>query len=198
MTDERIPSLRTTQVAASPAVARHGPGSIPAVETDDTKVATSAHRGADDLKPGLSDWEGSPFGIAFLNAEGHVIDSNEALQAITGYSPSELAVMPVSKYTHPDDDPESVSNFRRLIAGEIDSYRLETRLLHKGGGESWVDGYIRAIEGEPRTAIAMVQDITSRKLAELALREQNARLSRVVETQAEIAAADLDLEALRS
>ena len=162
--------------------------------TDDTRVKTSAQRGDDDRKPGLSDWEGSPFGIAFLNAEGHVVDSNEALQAITGYSPSELAVMPVSKYTHPDDDPESVSNFRRLIAGEIDSYRLETRLLHKGGGESWVDGYIRAIEGEPRAAIAMVQDITSRKLAELALREQNARLSRVVETQAEIAAADLDLD----
>ena len=40
----------------------------------------------------------------------------------------------------------------------------------------------------------MVQDITSRKLAELALRDQNARLSRVVETQAEIAAADLELD----
>ena len=157
-------------------------------------MKTSAQRGDDDRKPGLSDWEGSPFGIAFLNAEGHVVDSNEALQAITGYSPSELAVIPVSKYTHPDDDPESVSNFRRLIAGEIDSYRLETRLLHKGGGETWVDGYIRAIEGEPRAAIAMLQDITSRKLAELALREQNARLSRVVDTQAEIAAADLDLD----
>jgi two-component system, cell cycle sensor histidine kinase and response regulator CckA len=157
-------------------------------------VKTSAQRGDDDRKPGLSDWEGSPFGIAFLNAEGHIVDSNEAMQAITGYSPSELAAMPVSKYTHPDDDLESVSNFRRLIAGEIDSYRLETRLLHKGGGESWVDGYIRAIEGEPRAAIATLQDITSRKLAELALREQNARLSRVVETQAEIAAADLDLD----
>ena len=40
----------------------------------------------------------------------------------------------------------------------------------------------------------MVQDITARKLAEVALRDQNARLSRVVETQAEIAAADLELD----
>ena len=40
----------------------------------------------------------------------------------------------------------------------------------------------------------MVQDITARKLAELALRDQNMRLLRVVETQAEIAAADLELD----
>ena len=41
----------------------------------------------------------------------------------------------------------------------------------------------------------MVQDITSRKLAELGLRNENARLSRVVEIQAEIAATELELEA---
>ena len=41
----------------------------------------------------------------------------------------------------------------------------------------------------------MVQDITSRKLAELGLRNENARLSRVVEIQAEVAATQLELEA---
>jgi PAS domain S-box-containing protein len=160
-------------------------------------VATHVHPHADDRKVLLSAWEGSPFGIAFLNADGHVVDSNEAMRSITGYGPDELALMPVASYTHPDDNSESVASFRRLIAGETDSYRLETRLIQKDGGAVWVDSFITARQdapGAPRTAFSMIQDITARKLAELALRDQNARLSRVVETQAEIAAADLELE----
>lgn len=155
------------------------------------------HSRADDCKRLLSAWEGSPFGVSLLDAEGHIVHSNEAMLSITGYDAAELARLPVSSYTHPDDDPESVANFRRLIAGETDSYRLETRLIRKGGGTVWVDCYVTAtqeVPGAPRTALGMVQDITSRKLAELALRDQNARLSRVVETQAELAAADLGLE----
>ncbi len=46
-------------------------------------------------------WEGSPFGIAFLNADGHVVDSNEAMQSITGYDADELALMPVAKLHAP-------------------------------------------------------------------------------------------------
>ena len=159
-------------------------------------MATTAQPHADDRKRLLSAWEGSPFGIAFLNADGHIVDSNEAMRSITGYSADELALMPVASYTHPDDNPESVANFRRLIAGELDSYRLETRLIQKDGGAVWVDSHVTA-QGTPglsRSAFSMVQDITARKLAEVALRDQNARLSRVVETQAEIAAADLELD----
>jgi PAS domain S-box-containing protein len=160
-------------------------------------VATTAHPHADDRNRLLSAWEGSPFGIAFLSADGHIVDSNEAMQSITGYDADELALMPVASYTHPDDNPESVASFRRLLAGEIDSYRLEMRLIRKDGGVMWVDSFSTAMYDSPgaaRTPVSMVQDITSRKVAELALRDQNARLSRVVETQAEIAADDLDLD----
>ena len=160
-------------------------------------MATTAHPYSDDRKRLLSAWEASPFGIAFLNADGHVVDSNEAMRSITGYDADELALMPVASYTHPDDNPESIANFHRLIAGETDSYRLETRLIQKDGGAVWVDSFVTARQdepGAPRTALSMIQDITARKLAELALRDQNARLSKVVETQAEIARADLELD----
>ncbi|MDX6438318.1 MAG: hypothetical protein QOF45_901 [Gaiellaceae bacterium] len=157
----------------------------------------SADPRADDRRRLFSAWESSPFGTAVLNADGHIVHVNEAMRSITGYHADELARMPVSSYTHPDDEPESTLNFRRLLAAEVNSYRLETRLIRKDGDMVWVDCYVSAAQdapGAPRTALAMVQDITSRKLAELALREQNARLSRVVETQAEIAANGLELE----
>ena len=141
-------------------------------------------------------WEGAPFGVSLLDAEGHVVCSNEAMRSITGYDAGELARLPVSSYTHPDDVLEGVSSFRRLLVGETDSHRLETRLIRKGGGTVWVDSYLTTMQetpGAPWTALAMVEDITSRKLAELALIDRNARLSRLVETQAEIAGTNLGL-----
>jgi len=160
-------------------------------------VAAHAHSRAFDSQRLFSAWEGSPFGVILLDAEGHVVHRNEAMRSITGYDAGELAQLPVASYTHPDDAREVRSSFLALVAGETDSYRIETRLIRKDGGTVWVDCYVTATQQTPGaqwTAIGLVQDITSRKLAELALRDQNARLSRVVETQTEIAAADLGLE----
>jgi len=164
--------------------------------TDARKVALAQSR-AYDRRHLLYSWEGAPFGVSLLDAEGHILQSNEAMRSITGYDAGELARQPVSSYTHPDDVLESVSNFRRLLAGETDSYRLETRLIDKGGCTVWVDCYLTTTQetpGAPWTALGMVQDITSRKLAEVNLQREKADLSRLVETQAKIAAADLGLE----
>jgi PAS domain S-box-containing protein len=74
--------------------------------------------------------------------------------------------------------------------------RLETRLIRKDGGMVWADCYVTLtcpIDDEPPTALAMVHDITSQKQSEALLEEQNARLSRVMETRGQIAAADFGL-----
>ena len=152
---------------------------------------------ADDRERLLSAWESSPFGVNLLDERGFTLHANEAMRAITGYSAVELAAIPTPSYTHPDDVDASVSSFRGLLAGEIDSYRLEMRLIKKDGCTVWVDCYVTSSQetpDQPWTALALVQEITSRKLAEVALQEQNARLSRLVETQADISAADLELE----
>ena len=143
-------------------------------------------------------WEASPFAIGFLNADGHMFHCNEALRLLVGYTADQLALMPVARYTHPDDVPAAVSCFRRLLEGEISSYRLDIRLIGEGGGAIWIDCYVATNhqeDGALWTALVMVQDITSRKVAEVGMRNENARLSRIVEIQAEIAATQLELEA---
>jgi two-component system cell cycle sensor histidine kinase/response regulator CckA len=161
-------------------------------------VTPLAQARADDRRRLLSAWEGSPFGVSLLDASGCTSNGNAAMESISGYTLDELTRIPVSSYTHPDDNAAGVALFRRLLAGEIDSYRLEMRLIQQQGGLVWVDCYVTSAheaQDGPPTALAMVQDITSRKLAEVALREQNDRLSRLVETQAELAAAaDLGLQ----
>ena len=160
-------------------------------------VAIPAHPRADAHRDVVPGWESSPFAIGFLNPKGHIVHCNEALRLLVGYSADELARMPVAAYTHPDHVLESNSSFRRLLGGEIGSYRLDLRLVGQDGSAVWIDCYVATTHqaaGGPWTALAMLQDITSRKLAELGLRNENARLSRVVEIQAEIAATQLDLE----
>jgi two-component system, cell cycle sensor histidine kinase and response regulator CckA len=141
-------------------------------------VEGPAHFRRDDYGHLLSVWEDAPFGIAFLNVAGEIVKSNAAMRSMTGYDESELAKLPVTAYTHPDDARESGSSFRGLIAGESSSYRLETRLVRKDGTTVWVDAFVTAAQAtpdEPRTAVAMVHDVTSEREAR---REQVEALSR--------------------
>lgn len=152
---------------------------------------------AADRDSPFSGWESSPFAVIVLNADGCATRENEAFRSLTGYEAEELALMPVSTYTHPEDATEAASCLRLLFRGATTSYRLETRLVRKDGGVVWTDCYVtlaRAIGDEPRTALAMVQDITSRKQAEALLEEHDAHLSRLLEIREEIASADAGLD----
>ena len=85
------------------------------------------------------------------------------------------------------------------MAGERDAYEQDKRYIRKDGEVIWV--HVRAwleplVESEQPTAIATIENITERKLAEIALRENNERLALVVETQRDIAAAGVDLDAV--
>ena len=69
---------------------------------------------------------------------------------------------------------------RQLMAGEREAYEQDKRYITKDGEVLWV--HVRAwleppVEGEPRTAIATIENINERKLAEIALRENSERLS---------------------
>jgi diguanylate cyclase (GGDEF)-like protein/PAS domain S-box-containing protein len=88
---------------------------------------------------------------------------------------------------------------RELMAGERDAYEHDKRYIRKDGEIIWV--HVRAwleppVEGEAPTAIATIENVTERKLAEIALRENSERLELVVATQRDIAAAGGDLDAV--
>src|SRR5512143_152076 len=86
--------------------------------------------------------------------------------------------------THPEDLPFNLDRFTALMRGEIDTYHLEKRYLHKDGHAVWVD-LTAAVQhdqaGNPAYCIAIIEDIGARKRAERALRESEARLRRTVE-----------------
>jgi diguanylate cyclase (GGDEF)-like protein/PAS domain S-box-containing protein len=92
-----------------------------------------------------------------------------------GYSAAELAELRVEEYTHPDHLKACTQLFTELMAGSRDSYQLETRFRRKAGGWIWAQVAAtpqRDADGQPEYAVAMIEDISNRKVAEEALVRQ--------------------------
>jgi diguanylate cyclase (GGDEF)-like protein/PAS domain S-box-containing protein len=144
-------------------------------------------------------FEGASVGIVRARADGRAIEVNDAVLRMLGYEPEEHASHSFELFTHPDDLEMTREEMRQLMAGERDAYEHDKRYITKDGEVLWV--HVRAwlepeVEGEQRIAIATIENINERKLAEIALRENSERLARVVETQHDIAAAGVDLDSV--
>ena len=89
-----------------------------------------------------------------------------ALDRITGYTPEEVADLPLHAYVHPDDFPQTRIALDRLLAGE--TAVGECRIASKDGEERWTRYYARPVStaGDGFRFVVAVQDITPRKRAE--------------------------------
>jgi diguanylate cyclase (GGDEF)-like protein/PAS domain S-box-containing protein len=116
-------------------------------------------------------------GMVLMDLDGHVLDSNPAIQRLLGYSHAELAGRRLSKFVHQADRRKSRSAYLRMISSGSTSMRMQHRFLGREGQVIWVDAaasHVHDSEGEASFAIAMIQDITQRKEAEAALLSQSA------------------------
>ena len=129
-------------------------------------------------------FENAAVGIANVGTDGAWLRVNQRLCEVLGYSRAELLQKNFQEMTHPEDLPFNLDRFTALMRGEIDTYHLEKRYLHKDGHAVWVDltaAVQRDQAGNPAYCIAIIEDIGARKRAEGALRESEARLRRTVE-----------------
>jgi diguanylate cyclase (GGDEF)-like protein/PAS domain S-box-containing protein len=76
-------------------------------------------------------FEQAPVGIIHTSLHGLILRMNQRACALLGYSPAELRELSVPSITHPEDLADNIREFKRTLAGEIESYRLEQRLLAK-------------------------------------------------------------------
>jgi PAS domain S-box-containing protein len=119
---------------------------------------------------------------------GQYLRVNQKLCAITGYSAAELLRLHISEVTHPDDRPSDWEAFQRVVRGEQPDYRMEKRYIRKDGALAWVNvnmTVIRDAAGQPTRTVAMIEDITGRKLAEEALRQSETELQVTLEATAD-------------
>lgn len=129
-------------------------------------------------------FERAPIGMSLTGLDGCLMEANESLCKLLGYTRDELVGMRWQDVTHPDDLASNASRFQELVAGSVDAYRLEKRYLHKNGTPVWAFLSIsmqRDAEGRPLNLLAQIIDIGGIKAAQQALSESELRLQRVLE-----------------
>ncbi|HEY2545549.1 MAG TPA: PAS domain S-box protein, partial [Candidatus Acidoferrum sp.] len=118
-------------------------------------------------------------GIAVEDLEGKILLANPVLCSMFGYREDELCGMHCSDFANPEDSEDDLALFQQLCAGAIDRYSLEKRYVRKDGVQIWGRLNVslwRDVDGEPPLVFAFVEDITDRKLSELALASLSRRL----------------------
>jgi PAS domain S-box-containing protein len=122
----------------------------------------------------------APIGMAIAALDGRIVQVNESLCRILGYTQEQLTEMTVEELTHPDDVSVEREHKRRLIAGEAENYRLVKRCIHADGHVVWAEISVSSVYNggdKPLYVIGQLQDITDRKETEEALQVLNRAVS---------------------
>jgi PAS domain S-box-containing protein len=143
-------------------------------------------------------------GIAMGTLEGRFIEANQKFSDILGYPIEELRGRTFLDVTHPDDLERTRSSTRRLLAEEIADLVYEKRYVRKDGSAVWSRSTVTLLKdaaGKPQRFVAVIEDITARKVAETALRESEERFRSIVHATPEcvkVVGADGTLLAMNS
>ena len=136
-------------------------------------------------------------GLAITSQEKGWLEVNDALCATLGYTRDELIRMTWTELTYPEDLAPDLEQFNRMLAGEIESYAMDKRFVHKEGHLIYTRlavSCVRKADGSVDYVIAMVEDISDRKRSELALESSEKQL-RFVLQGAELGFWDWDIAA---
>jgi len=171
---------------------------------DITEQTTAALALADQQRRLSNIIDGTRVGTWEWEVQTSVTVFNARWAEIVGYRLDELAPTSIETWislAHPEDLKRSAALLDRHFKGELDSYECELRMRHKDGHWVWVLDQGRVMErdaaGAPRLMSGIHQDITARKLAELAVRQREAMVSELLALAAEfVKVPDQDILAL--
>jgi two-component system sensor kinase FixL len=103
---------------------------------------------------------------------------------IIGIASKEIMVDPEAWWwrVHPDDRPALVAAFEAHVSGAAPLVSAEHRIQRDDGSWTWVlfrGGLVRDADGAPRRVMGSVTDITGRKQAEAAVRQQQDEMAHI-------------------
>lgn len=129
-------------------------------------------------------FEQAAVGIAHVAVDGTWLMVNERLCQILGYDHSELLKSSFQNITHTDDVGSDLEFVADMLAGEISTYSVEKRYVRKDGSHVWTNVTVSSVtneDGEVLYFLSVIEDISRRKQAELAVRESEGKLRLFVE-----------------
>ncbi len=124
-------------------------------------------------------------GMCLVDMHGKLLQVNEKMSAIFGYSQRELESMSVNDLTLSEDKTISPDFIHHAVQGDGDSATFEKHYRHRLGHiihAQVSSSLVRDPQGLPLYFISQVQDITERKQAEEALRESEEKFKLLADT----------------
>jgi PAS domain S-box-containing protein len=123
----------------------------------------------------------APIAISMVDVQTHrIVRVNQAHRNVFGYDDADLADMDFLDFTHPDDASKDRECLQKLLASELSSYQMEKRFFCKDGRMVWANltvGLLNEPDSTARYSLGMIEDITDRKQADIALRQSEERFA---------------------
>lgn len=123
-------------------------------------------------------------GMAINDLQGRFVQVNAAYCSLVGYSEDELLKMSYGDVAHPDERDSNVQAVREVIAAKTWGKVLEKRYSRKSGETVWVQLTLsiqRDQLGNPLRIIIIAEDISEKKRAAEALRDQMSILQTITD-----------------
>jgi PAS domain S-box-containing protein len=121
-------------------------------------------------------------GMAAVTVDGQWLEINDRLCEILGYPKDDLLRKTWKDLSHPDDLKSALSNFQRLISGEVDHYIIDKRYVRKDGSTVYTTIAVQAFhreDGAIDCVVGLMEDITAKKQAENALQQSHDELQAI-------------------
>jgi PAS domain S-box-containing protein len=155
----------------------------------DVALETSRRRALEQEQLLAATYEHAAIGISEISPEGKFLRVNEAICAISGYSREDHLKLNLFHHTHSEDIDPDQEAFRKQVAGGLEFYSIEKRIIRKDGRMVWLSvrsSSVRGDDGHLLYVVRVVQDITERKTSErrqrLLIDELNHRVKNTLAT----------------
>ncbi|MEM9163884.1 MAG: PAS domain S-box protein, partial [Cyanobacteria bacterium P01_F01_bin.4] len=131
-------------------------------------------------------------GIVQVDSSTHqFLKVNQKFCDILGYTETELLEKTFGEITCPNDMASSLTQVKKLYAGDISEFSMEKRYVRKDGSRVWAHATVSMVcraDGTPDYNVIVVKDISDRKRAEEKLHQTNAELARATRLKDEFLA----------
>jgi len=127
-------------------------------------------------------FEGATLGIALVDKEGRIVESNPALQRMLGCTQAELLGQAFTVFTLTEDVSRCKAVFGELVEGKQESYQGEKKYVRKDGRTAWGRLTVSPFQGgkdDEQFAVCLLEDITHQKQAEKDIRTYQEQLRSV-------------------
>lgn len=125
-------------------------------------------------------YEKGPFGMLLVNSELKILMANPHFCQMLGYSEDEILQMSLTDVSDSDDLKLDVPFIKQMFRGELGLYKTEKKYIHRNGTIIW--GALTVTPNFDESGnflynLAIVEDISRRKIAEEEISRLNERIS---------------------